>query len=209
MTEKPYNLVAGQSRERLAALSDGVFAVAMTLLVLDLHTPVASTVHNERELLSALLVMAPRLLIYLGSFMTLGIFWVGQQTQLNLIERSSRDLTWIHLAFLAGVTLMPFSTALMAEFITLRSALVIYWANILVLGLILFASWRVAVSYKLLGNTEPELIRAVERRIVVAQTLYAAGAALCVISPLLSLAVIVATQLVYVIGPKAGLLSRI
>ena len=209
MTEKRYNLVAGQSRARLAALSDGVFAVAMTLLVLDLHTPVATAVHSEHDLLAALGEIAPRLLIYLASFMTLGIFWVGQQTQLNMIERSTRDLTWIHLGFLAGVTLMPFSTALMAEFIHLRIALLIYWANILLLGLILFASWRGAVACDLLGDIEPGLIRAVERRIVVAQSLYAVGAALCVITPLLSLGVIVAIQLVYVIGPKTGPLSRI
>ncbi len=159
----------------------------MTPLVLDLHAPLASAIHGERDLLAALAGIAPRLLIYPARFMTLGIFWVGRQTQLNLIERSTGDFTWIHLGFLAAVTLMPFSPALMAEFITLRTALLIYWANILLLG----------------------LIRAVERRIVIAQSLYAVGAALCVITPLLGLGVIIAIQIVYVIGPKRGLLSRI
>ena len=209
MTESRYNLVAGQSRERLAALSDGVFAVAMTLLVLDLHAPVANLVHGERDLLLALRDLAPRLAIYLLSFMTLGIFWVGQQTQLNMIGRSSRDLTWIHLGFLAAVTLMPFSTALMAEFFTLRTALLLYWANILLLGLLLFASWRGAVACGLLEDVPAEVIRAVERRIVVAQSLYAVGAALCVISTYCSIGMIVLVQIVYVIGPKRGLLSRI
>ncbi len=209
MSEKRYNLLAGQNRDRLAALSDGVFAVAMTLLVLDLHAPAAAAIHGEHDLLLALADIAPRLLIYLASFMTLGIFWVGQQTQLNLIERTTRDLTWTHLAFLAGVTLMPFSTALMAEFITLRTALLIYWLNILLLGGLLFASWRCVVGSHLLADTDPELVRAVERRIVVAQSLYAVGAALCVITPLLSLGAIIALQLVYVVGPTRGPLSRL
>ena len=78
-----YNQIAGQSAERLAALSDGVFAVAMTLLVLDLRAPAAEVIHSERDLWHALLPLAPRLLMYMMSFMTLGIFWVGQQTQLN------------------------------------------------------------------------------------------------------------------------------
>ena len=69
------------------------------------------------------------------SFMTLGIFWVGQQTQLNHLERSSRSLTWIHLAFLFLVTVVPFSTALLAEHIRYRLALVLYWANITLAGL--------------------------------------------------------------------------
>jgi uncharacterized membrane protein len=76
-------------------------------------------------LLAALGELAPRLMIYLMSFLTLGIFWVGQQTQLSHFARSDRHLTWIHLAFLFTISLMPFSTALMAEFITLRTALLL------------------------------------------------------------------------------------
>jgi hypothetical protein len=101
-----YNRIAGQSVERLAALSDGVFAVAMTLLVVDLRAPAAELVHSEQDLWRVLVALAPRLAMYLMSFMTLGIFWVGQQTQLNHLERSSRSLTWIHLTFLLEVTIV-------------------------------------------------------------------------------------------------------
>ena len=71
-----YNQIAGQSVERLAALSDGVFAVAMTLLVLDLRAPAAELVHSEQDLWRWLVALAPRLVMYLMSFMRLGIFWV-------------------------------------------------------------------------------------------------------------------------------------
>ena len=64
------------------------------------------------------------------SFLTLGIFWAGQQTQLNHIGEGTRDLTWIHLGFLFTITLLPLSTRLLAEFITYRGALGIYWLNI-------------------------------------------------------------------------------
>src|SRR5215211_2646851 len=95
----PYNAIAGQSVERLAALSDGVFAIAMTLLVLDLRVPVSTEIHAESELWRVLIALAPRLIPYLLSFMTLGIFWIGQQTQLNQFARSDRTLTWIHMGF--------------------------------------------------------------------------------------------------------------
>src|SRR5271170_337421 len=121
-----YNQVAGQSVERLAALSDGIFGVAMTLLLLELHVPAKELIHNEGDLRHALAALAPQLLVYLMSFLTLGIFWVGQQTQLNHLAHSERHLTWIHLAFLFAVTLLPFSTNLLADFITYRTALVIY-----------------------------------------------------------------------------------
>jgi uncharacterized membrane protein len=118
-----YNLIAGQSVDRLAAPSDGVFAVAMTLLVLDLKIAVAEMIGGEHQLRAALLALLPRLAIFLLSFILLGIFWVGQQTQLNHLARSDRGLAWIHLGFLFFVCLTPFSTSLMAEFIFLRSAL--------------------------------------------------------------------------------------
>jgi uncharacterized membrane protein len=79
----PYDRITGQSVERLAALSDGIFAVAMTLLVLDLRVPAVEAVHAEHDLWRAFVALAPRLVMYAMSFLTLGIFWVGQQTQLN------------------------------------------------------------------------------------------------------------------------------
>jgi len=207
---KTYNRIAGQSAERLAALSDGVFAVAMTLLVLDLHAPAAEAVHSERDLLAALWLLAPRLLVYMLSFMTLGIFWLGQQTQLNFVDRSDRHLSWIHLAFLFAVTLMPFSTALMAEFIADRVALVLYWLNILALGALLFASWAYLERAALLKADLPEgTAAAVCRRILYAQALYAAGAALCLYSTTLSLGFIVLVQLNYVLAPRLGVLARL
>ncbi len=111
-----YNRIAGQSVERLAAISDGIFAFAMTLLVLDLHVPVMDAIHSEHDLWRALVSLYPRLIMYMMSFMTLGIFWLGQQTQLNHLARCNRSLSWIHIAFLFFVSMTPFSTALLAEF---------------------------------------------------------------------------------------------
>ena len=204
-----YNRIAGQSVERLAALSDGVFAVAMTLLVLDLHAPAAEAIHSERDLLHALVPLAPRLLVFLMSFMTLGIFWVGQQVQLNHLERSTRDLTWTHLAILVSISLMPFSTALMAQFIHFRVALLVYWLNIVLFGILAYASWHCAIAASLLKpSISPQTIQAVKRRIVSAQVLYAVGALLCVIDTTWSIGFIVLVQLNYVIAPRFGFLAR-
>ena len=85
-----YNQIAGQNAERLAAMSDGIFAVAMTLLLLELRVPARDLVHSEADLRHALALLSPQLLVYVMSFITLGIFWVGQQTQLNHLARSDR-----------------------------------------------------------------------------------------------------------------------
>ncbi|HZC22608.1 MAG TPA: TMEM175 family protein [Candidatus Binatia bacterium] len=78
-------------------------------------------------------MLSPRLVIFLMSVMTLGIFWVGQKTQLNHFARADRNLAWSHIAFLCSVSLTPFSTSLLAEFIHYEIALLVYWFNIFLL----------------------------------------------------------------------------
>jgi uncharacterized membrane protein len=198
-----YNEIAGQSVERLAALSDGIFAVAMTLLVLDLRTPAVDAIHSERDLWHALLALGPQIVMYLMSFLTLGIFWVGQQTQLNYLARAHRSLAWIHILFLFAVTLMPFSTLLLAQFYHYRLALLVYWVNILLGGMALYFSWNCATDLGLAKADMPAGVpAAIQRRIMIAQALYALAAALCIVSPELSVACIVIVQLNYAIAPR-------
>jgi uncharacterized membrane protein len=187
-----------------------VFAVALTLLVLDLHAPAAELVHSEADLWRGLLALAPRLFVYVMSFMTLGIFWVGQQTQHNHIARGDRNLAWLHLVFLFAVTLMPFSTTLVAEFTEVRLAVVVYWLNILLLGALLWCSWRYVRHAGLIsGEVDIEIACGIERRIVVAQALYALGALLCAVDTYLSLGFIALVQLNYVVAPRFGPLARV
>ena len=137
------------------------------------------------------------------SFLTLGIFWVGQQSQLNHLARSDRHLSWIHLGFLFAVTLSPFSTMLLAEFMVYRAALLVYWINILLLGVILYGSWGYALRAGLVKDDIPaDVPAAICRRIMTGQALYAAGALLCVINTYWSVAFILLVQLNYAIAPS-------
>jgi uncharacterized membrane protein len=210
---KVYNDIAGRSIERLAALSDGIFAVAMTLLVLDLHTPVQNVLHpftTEAQLWNALVPLSGTLLAYFMSFITLGIFWLGQQTQFNVTARSDRNLAWIHIAFLLMIALMPGSTALLAAFMGFRIALVGYWLNILIPGLLLLWAWQYAKSAGLLKDDVPAAMdAAVKRRILNAQALYAFGAALCIFDTYWSVTFIVLVQLNYAIAPRVSWLYKL
>jgi uncharacterized membrane protein len=216
-----YRQIAGVSVERLAALSDGIFAVAMTLLVLGLSVRANSAIHpaqplwapgavtSEHVVWDVLRGLAPHVLTYLMSFLTLGIFWVGQQTQLSHFSRSNRDLTWIHLVFLLGVMLMPFSTTLLADYITYRLAVVVYWLNIVLLGALLYAGIRYAKRAGLIKeDVTAEMTAASERRIVAYQLLYAFGVLLSVFSTYLCIAFIFAVQLNAAIAPRIWRLDR-
>ena len=207
MAQSVYHRFSAQSVERLAALSDGIFAVAMTLLVLDLKVPVATFEHHQEPLWIAGAFSAEadwwrligglltRFLPYCVSFLTLGIFWIAQQTELNFCARGDRVFTWLNLAFLFSVSLLPFSTSLLAEFIAYRSALGIYWLNLLMLGATLFSGWRYAQRKKLLKEeVSAELGRAIERRIVVFQILYFGSFVLSAVNTYLGIVLMLSCQ---------------
>jgi uncharacterized membrane protein len=197
-----YNRLAGHGLERLTALSDGVFAFAMTVLFIDIRVPKLGPLASEHDLWLAVVALGPRFVMYLMSFLTLGIFWVGQQTQLNYVARSDRDFAWIHIVFLATIGMVPFSTALLAEYINYRTALLIYWLNIVLLGIEVVVSWTYAVRRNLLKDDAPKgLSRAIYGRVVIAQILYAFGAALCFFNTYWSIGFIVAAQLYYAFAP--------
>lgn len=205
-----YNFFAGKNLDRLSALSDGIFSFALTLLVLDLRVPASAVIHSQHDLWRELWTLAPRLVPYVMTFMTLGIFWLGQQAQFDHMKQSDRGFTWIHVAFLFAVSLTPFSTALLAEFMTYRAALLVYWFDIVLLGATLYWSWRYAVKAGLVKDETPSEVHfAVLRRIEAAQSLYAFGALLCIFSTYASIAFIVLVQLNYVIAPRVRWLAWI
>ena len=166
--------------------------------------------HSETELLSAILALAPRFLTYALSFLTLTIFWFGQQAQHGLIARSDRRLATLNLCFLGFIALLPFSTDLLADFLEFRIAVVVYWLNLLMLGVTLLASWWYAEKNGFLAEgVDAETKRTVYLRIVKAQVLWAVGTAQCLISPLLSIAFILLVQLIYAAAPRGSLLRKL
>jgi uncharacterized membrane protein len=153
--------------------------------------------------------LSPQIVMYMMSFMTLGIFWLGQQTQLNYLARSSRSLAWIHIVFLFAVTMTPFSTRLLAEFPAYRIALLAYWLNLLLLGIALYFSWVCAEETEVVKDDMPrDVPTAIKRRIVIGQGLYAFGVLLCIVSTYLSIAFIVLVQLNYAVAPRFSRSSR-
>jgi TMEM175 potassium channel family protein len=206
-----YNQVAGdRSLERIGALSDGLFAIAMTIVVLEIRVP-AVEVHSDASLLAAIGQLGPRFLTYFLSFLTLGIFWNAQHAQLNYIQRADRNLAWLQLAYLSVVALMPFSTTLLAEFIDLRVAFVVYWLNIYLLGVALYVIWLYAIrSGELSPDATAPVQLAFKRRIVAYQAAYGVSAILAMlITPYVGIVVMLLTQLNSAIAPRLPWASRL
>src|SRR5258708_9102068 len=202
---EPYNRFSGQSLERLTALSDGLFAVAMTLLVLGLRVPVAGAAkgYSDGDLGHALLKLGPNFAAYLLSFTMLGTFWLAQHTLLTILGRTDRTLTWIHIGFLFVVTLLPFSAAVLASNVHLRLAVGVYWLNILLLGVGLEWSSRYGgKTFVTEANAARSRLATFRRRILIAQILYAAAAAICFVSTAASIIALAIVQLYFIVSPR-------
>ncbi len=116
----------------------------------------------------------------------------------------------MNLCFLAFIALLPFSTDLLADFLEFRTAVFVYWLNLLMLGVTLLASWRYAEKNGFIAeDVDAETKRTVYLRIVKAQILWAVGAALCLVSPLLSVGFILLVQLIYATALRGSFLRNI
>jgi len=194
---------SAEGRGRIVGITDGVFAIALTLIVLEIRVPWHEAVHSESELLGAILALAPLCL-------TLTIFWFGQQARHGLIAKSDRRLATLNLWFLAFIALLPFSTALLADFLAFRIAVLVYWLNLPLLGAALFSSWWHADGNGMIAaDVDVETRRTVYNRTVKSQILWAVGAALCLITPLLGIDFILLVQLIYAAAPRSSLLRHI
>ena len=198
-----YNVFAGHDLQRTKALADGVFSIAMTILVLELSIPFFGSVRNEGDLWIILLQVAPRLLVYFMSFITLGIFWTGHSLQYTFITESDRHLNWISIFFLMFVVLIPFSTAFLTEYITFKLAIGVYWLNILILGIFTYIHWQYACKSGFISHEISEKVdNSLRNRIITAQIFYAIAALLCFVSTYLSIAILIAIQLNYALAPS-------
>src|SRR5262249_45918526 len=131
----------GLPKSRIEALSDGVFAIAMTILVLNIQVPEGG---GSEQLLARLGALWPKFASYAMSFVMLGVLWVGHHFQFHYIRRTDRPLLWINLLFLLAVTFLPFSTGVLANYYSTHVAVILYGSTIIIAGACLLGHWAYA-----------------------------------------------------------------
>jgi uncharacterized membrane protein len=185
---------------RIAALCDGVFAIAMTILVLAIAVPTPQTVPAQR-LAGALRQLAPQVLVYVISFINLGVLWVGQHNQYHFIARADRWFLWINIAYLLLISFMPLSTALLGNYPLERLALLVYGANLLAATLVLALHWHYATAGGRLvgGRLSPGVVRLAHRRILGSACAYAVALVLSLLVPVAGLALFLAVPFVNIL----------
>jgi uncharacterized membrane protein len=194
----------GLTTGRIAALADGVFAVAMTLLVLEFHVPALPEGATSAHLDAALARLWPQVLSYVAGFLVLGTLWIGHHYQLHYVRRADRTFLWLNLGFLLMVTFLPFCVALLGTFGTFTTPCVLYGASLLVAGSFLMGQWSYATNRRRLVEAalEEAVVRALRSRIQAGMLVYCAGFALAFVAPRLSLAAYAAMPLLYFVPSR-------
>jgi len=188
------------SKGRLEAFSDGVFAIAITLLVLDLTVPRG---HPDGGLWAALGRQWPSFFAYLVSFLVIGIIWVNHHAVFDRVRAVDRAVLFANLALLLFVSVIPFPTRLVAEFLTrtadARAAVAVYSAVMLGMALSYTALWLVITREAglLHAHLDRAAQRAAIRRFGIGCAVYLGTIGLAFVHPVATLAIHGAIALYY------------
>ena len=195
------------SPARVEAFSDGVFAIIITLLVLDLRVPRATALHGE-TLAAALLQQWPVYVAYLLSFLQVGVVWANHHTMFHYIRHSDHVLLVWNLLLLLCVAVLPFTTATLAEYVRagkseLRLAASVYSAVLGAAGLCFSTLWRHALRAGLVDRrADPHRLHALGRHWSFVPLFYGLALALGFLHPYLSLTMYVVLLFYYALpGP--------
>jgi uncharacterized membrane protein len=193
---------------RLEAFSDGVFAIAITLLVLDLKVPHERDLPQGVSLLRALTSQWPAYLAFVTSFLTILVMWINHHRLFQQIKKSDHLFLVLNGLLLMGVTVVPFPTALLAEYIEsgqARVAAAVYCGIYLLIGVLFNLLWRYASAHgRLLGNGyDPAVVRGITEQYRFGPLMYLAALALAFFSPLLSFGLCMLLAIFFAL-PKRG-----
>ena len=198
---------------RIEAFSDGVFAIAITLLIIEIGVPHLEDEPPGTTLPQALVGLWPSYLGYVISFLQIGVIWANHHNRFRFIERSDHGLLFLNILFLMCVAFIPFPTALLAEYLERtaserETAGVIYAGTLAVTAVFFTLLWLYAAANRLVDrNLDPSLVRAMTRRYLLGTVAYLLVFVLAFVNVAASLILIVVLALLFVLpepGDRAG-----
>jgi uncharacterized membrane protein len=201
---------SGRGPERLEAFSDGVFAIAITLLVLGIRIPSGPELDSTNALLAALASLWPGYLGYALSFVTVGIMWANHHNLFRHVRLVDHGLLVANLALLLAVGFVPFTTGLLTATLgepTAQLGVLVYALSFVAIALGFNALWYAARRHGgrlLRDDSDPASIAAITRSYRLGPPGYVVAFVVALISPLLGMLVLIGLVLVYVLPSSSG-----
>ncbi len=150
------------NKTRVESLSDGVFSIVMTLLVLDVKVPCLKSPLNSQELFSQMLQIVPLIRSYIISFIILAMYWVAHHAYFHTFTKQVNSvIAYLNILFLMTIAFIPFSSHLIGQYPLNKVAVVSYGINIICAGVTLYAMlWFITVNRHLMhDDVSPKLVR--------------------------------------------------
>lgn len=192
------------SKSRIETLTDGVFAIVMTILVLEITVPQISHSETAIELPKQLLKLWPVIQSYGTSFIILGFFWIAHDYQFHYVKRANRTFLWITIFYLMFIAFVPFSTSLIGEYGDQQISVIIYAVNISIIGFWEYIRWKYATKDHQLVDSDLNrtFITKMSRRFLLGPTIYLIAVAISFVSTQLSLVMFIATPLYFLVSAR-------
>lgn len=170
--------------KRIETLVDGIFAIAMTLLVLSLNVPQIPHPVTDAAVLKSLASMWGQFFVYFMSFVLLATFWRINHSQFYLIKKTDQTLLWINVIWLLFVALVPFSTNFVGDYGYLTVPILFFDLNLFMIGVLFNLNWRYAVKHNFIDKSvDQEHIESNKRLNLILPVTALAAAGLSFITP--------------------------
>jgi uncharacterized membrane protein len=177
--------------ERLILFSDAVFAIAITLLIIEIKVPeLHGEELTENRLLQSLAHLIPKFIGFFISFLLIGLYWTVHHRLFGFVKNYNGGLIWLNIFFLMAIVLMPFTTALYSEYAlqNVISPVIIYAGNLVFIGLMNFSLWRYVSNPKhnLSENLTKDVARYFAYRSVTVMLIFVVFAFVYLFSPFIA-----------------------
>ncbi len=192
---------------RIESYSDAVFAIAATVLVLEIRVPLLRS-HTPGAFWHALFILWPQFLAYVTSFLVIGIYWLNHHSVFEYLARVDRPIVWRNLILLLMISFIPFPTAIITAYGDMASAVTFYGITLLVIAIYANYTWWYVVRYGYLNTAliSPQNVKQASLRYGIGIVFYLIAVAIAPLVPRLSIALYFLSAVFYLVAgePERG-----
>ena len=197
------------NKNRLEAFSDGVFAIAITLLVLNIKVPTQQNITNG-QLNQILVKVFPQLLSFTFSFLVIGVFWVAHHRIFSFAKVVDTPLVWLNIVYLMFIAIIPFPASILADNFFLNTTILLYTGTLFLISILNFSILKYILNNEDVKHealTE-EVYRSATKTAIIGPICYVLAAASCFISAYISLFFMTCALLFYIFISGKNTMSK-
>ncbi|HCN84131.1 MAG TPA: hypothetical protein DIT07_11010 [Sphingobacteriaceae bacterium] len=197
------------NKNRLENFSDGVFAIAVTLLILNVKTPETKDLKNV-QLNQVLYNAIPHMLTFIFSFLVIGVFWVAHHRIFSFVKVLDSHILWLNIVYLLFVAITPLSSAILSEYPFLPTAILFYTSTLLVIAIMHLVLLEYILRNKYLKHEAltRDVYKAAQRTAVVGPLCYTIAAAASWINAYISFFFIIGAMVFYIFFSGKGIVEE-